>query len=160
LSILKPKYRLLTDEELSELEPEFIDFLVLNGIVADDWVKLKKEDPKAADRMITLFSDVIMEGSLRKIHFLESRSKDQLHLFRCLADKIELVGISSEGNDEVNFLDEKYIELAVANSPKNLKVYASEKTYDPTRESEVFSMLQSGCLISDGQLFKKLCLLL
>ena len=31
-----PKYRLLTQDELNELEQEFINYLVVNGITAED----------------------------------------------------------------------------------------------------------------------------
>ena len=37
-----PKYRLLTQDELNELEHEFINYLVLNGITAEDWEDIKK----------------------------------------------------------------------------------------------------------------------
>lgn len=49
------KYRLLTHEELIELEKEFIDFLILNSIVASDWMKIKNEEPEKATRFIHLF---------------------------------------------------------------------------------------------------------
>jgi hypothetical protein len=43
------KYRLLTLEELKSMEKEFVDFLVLNGIPGEDWVKLKDTDPDRAE---------------------------------------------------------------------------------------------------------------
>ena len=51
-----PKYRLLTLEELQELEKEFVEYLVLNGITADDWEKIKKENPSSARHIIELLN--------------------------------------------------------------------------------------------------------
>ena len=54
---VQPKYRELTTLELKELEKEFIDYLIVNGITADDWVKIKEEQQEKAEDIITLFSD-------------------------------------------------------------------------------------------------------
>lgn len=154
---VNPKYRNLTQEEFRTLEKEFIEFLVMNGIVADDWEKIKSEDPDKAKEIMTLFSDVIIEGSLRKIEYLEGRSKSKLHIYQCLSDKIVLVGMSSE-NDEIDFTDpESALDLGEI---KGVKVYTTSKSYDGVREKEIFQMLSNGCLISDGALFKKLCMFL
>lgn len=75
------KYRLLTIEELKELENEFVEFLVLVGITADDWVKIKCEKPDKADSMITLFSDVVFEKIMRKTQFPERRRSNDIRTF-------------------------------------------------------------------------------
>ena len=44
------KYRLLSSDELKALEKEFVEYLVVNGITADEWERLKKEEnDKAKD---------------------------------------------------------------------------------------------------------------
>ena len=65
------KYKRLSIEQLKELEKEFVDFLVVNGILAEDWLKLKETDPDKAEQMVDLFSDVVFEGILRKTDFIE-----------------------------------------------------------------------------------------
>ena len=47
------KYRRLTLEELEELQKEFVDFLVINGITAEDWVKLKDNEVDKSELIIT-----------------------------------------------------------------------------------------------------------
>lgn len=150
-----PKYRALTTDELSELENEFIEYLVVNGITAEDWKKLKTETPKKAEDILTLFSDVVFESILRKVDFLEKRMTNELMIFQCLKDRMVLVGITSSATD---FTDQKQLEKAVENPPGNAEVYTTEKPYHKTREMEVFQMLESGCMITDGKLFKVLSL--
>lgn len=159
MSAIVPKYRILTSEELNELEKEFVDFLVLNGITADQWVRIKNEDNPSAEDMITLFSDVVMEGVIRQIQFLEIRSKNDIKTFQCLEDKIVLVGMKCD-SPEVNFEDDKFLQQALIEPPRGIQIYTTEKTYKSDRQLELFEMTQNGCEISDGKLFKALCLAL
>lgn len=153
-----PTYRLLTLEELTELEKEFVEYLVLNGITAEDWVKIKENDKADTDRLIELFSDVVFEGIMRNVTYLEYRAENFIHAFQCLTDKLVLVAMESEDESAVNFLDSSFIEAATINPPEKLIVRTTSKAYSKTRERELFDMIQAGCTISDGGLFKALCL--
>jgi len=153
-----PTYRLLTLDELTELEKEFVEYLVLNGITAEDWVKIKENDKDDANRLIELFSDVVFEGILRKVNYLEYRAENFVHAFQCLPEKLVLVAMESEDEENVNFLDPVFIEAATINPPEQLIVRTTSKPYSKTRELELFDMIQAGCTISDGGLFKALCL--
>ena len=154
------KYRKLTIEELQHLEKEFIDYLVLNGITADDWVKLKEEEKDKAERIIELFSDVVFENILRKAQYLEFRSAAEIYAYQCLADKIVMVGITAAPGSEIDFSDEEYLKKAVEQPDNSIKIFTTDKPYSKKREEELFDMLQAGCEISDGKLFKLLCLAL
>ncbi len=124
------KYSRLPEEELHNLEKEFIDFLVVNGITADDWVKLKEEDSEASEAIIDQFSDVIWEGVLRKTEYLEKKEEGIAYYFKCDETEIHLIRI-------------------IRNGDKMVKQVAS-KSYKKERESELFDMIQSGCEITDG----------
>ncbi len=150
------KYRVLTNQELVELEKEFVDYLVVNGIAADDWEKIKHETPENADRIIELFSDVVLESVLRKAEFLELRTADLLLCFHCLQEKIILFGM--RGGEDTNFLDPDFVQGALSNPPGDLEIFTSEKAYLTTREEELFQMLNEGHVISDGALYKALAL--
>ena len=152
-----PKYRHLDQEELHALKSEFIDYLVVNGIVAEDWEKLKADDPAKASEVVDLFSDVVFEGVMRKVEFLEHRSKQEVRTFQCLADKMILMALKVPG-EEVDFTDPEYFEQAMTNSPEGMEVYTAEKAYNQPRELELFQMTEAGCRITDGKLFKSLCL--
>src|SRR5690606_17459614 len=97
------KYRILTKEELEELESEFITFLVANGIPGDDWVRIKGNEPEKSQRIIEIFSDVVFEKILSKVHYLEHRQKDVIRICRFGEEKITMNGIRVEGKSAIDF---------------------------------------------------------
>ena len=66
------KYRLLTDEELKELEEDFKHFLITNHVYNEEWIQLNKTNDKKVKELVELFSDIVFEKALSKIIFLES----------------------------------------------------------------------------------------
>ncbi len=154
------KYRLLTQAELHSLEKEFVEYLVINGITATDWVKMKENQPAEAEQVIELFSDVVFEGVLRKLAFLEHITPHHLRTFQCLPEKIVLVAMEAKADEKVDFTDPAFIKLAMTSPPASLKIYTTQKAYKSSRETELFEMTENGCLISDGKLFKTLSMLL
>ncbi len=154
-----PKYRLLTNEELTELKEEFINYLIVNGIHADDWSKMLSEDTEEAQGIVDLFSDVVFESIMRKTNYLEFRSANDLKVFQCLAEEIVLVGVRTHQID-VNFEDPEFLKAAIENPPEGLEVYTSTKKYRKERELELFEMIEAGCTIGGEELFKSLCVAL
>jgi len=149
-----PKYRILNHDELESMEDDFVKFLVLNGIVADDWTKLKVEDAEAAQGIIASFSDVVFEQILRKTVYIDYISDSEIYCVQCLVDKMILVGATSDGTVNFNTSDPSSIQ------GEGVKVFTTEKGYNGDRQKEIFEMLEKGYQISEGELFKKLCLVL
>ena len=149
------RFQLLTADELRELESEFVEFLVLQGITASDWVLIKEEEPLKAQECIARFSDVVYGSVMMKIEYLELRSAKQLYSYHCGKDKIILLGMELKER-EGDFTDPAFIEKSMANPPQGLEVFRSEKEYTSLREDEIFQMLSNGCTTSDGSLFKVL----
>lgn len=150
------KYRNLTNKELETFEKEFVDYLVVNGIVAEDWEKMKREDAAKAEKIIDLFSDVILEGVMRKVKFLEIRTKAYIQAVQCLADKMVMVAISCKDKS----VDMRELD-SVDTTPKALtafEMHQGEKKYQKQREIELYEMVTGGYEVSDGQLFKQLIL--
>jgi hypothetical protein len=157
---MSAQYRRLSLDELKELEKEFIDFLVINGITADDWVRIRDQESAKADRIIDLFSDVVFEGILRKAKFLEFVGKSSIMTFQCLKDKLILIGMDST-DPSLDLTDEEtYRKLSEGQYLDSVKVYKQEKKYSMDRNSEIFKMIEQGCYITEGYWFKKLALLL
>lgn len=153
-----PKYTRLSPSELKELEKEFIEFLVINGITADDWVRLKENDIEKADKIIDHFSDVIWEGVLRKTTFLETRSQQEIMTFQCLEDKLILMALKID-DPSIDLTTQEGIHQVQQSLPET-KMFTQEKTYQSNRERELFNMIQNGCTYSDGKLFKTIALAL
>jgi len=49
------KYTRIPTDELEKLEDEFVNFLVMNGIIADDWVAIKENEPLNANEIVNQF---------------------------------------------------------------------------------------------------------
>ncbi|NQY10419.1 MAG: hypothetical protein HRT71_13010 [Flavobacteriales bacterium] len=152
------KYRLLSTKELNEMESEFVEYLILNGIAADDWEKMKKDENEKAEKIVDLFSDVVLEGVMQKIEYLELREKTEIKTFQCLKDKLVLVGMSAPKNSDADFTDPNFIKNSMTSPIAGLEVYTSDKKYTKDREQDIFEMINSGCSVSDGKLYKALCM--
>ena len=124
------KYVRLSAEELQELEKEFIDFLVVNGITATDWVAIKENEPLNADEIINQFSDVVWESIMRSTKYLNKVEKTTAYYFKCNMNDIALKKIIKGDN--------------------GAEMFTALKDYKKVREEEMFDMIQSGCTISDG----------
>ncbi|MDB4107528.1 DUF6495 family protein [Bacteroidia bacterium] len=129
-------YTRIPKDELEELKQEFINFLVVNGITADDWVFIKENEPVNADEIINQFSDVVWESVLRSTEYLNKVESDTAYYFKCDAEEIHLIRIV-----KTTTVTEQHI---------------TSKKYSKTRELELFQMIQNGCAIADGKDYKAL----
>ncbi|MEM1320561.1 MAG: DUF6495 family protein [Bacteroidota bacterium] len=153
------KYRRLNQEELQSLEAEFIRFLSANTVTGPDWEQLKAQAPEKAERLISLFSDIVFDKVLQEVKFLTFKTPKDIKVFQCLADKIVLMGMQIEGESPINFTQDQPPQELMARlmqSNARLSVYTAEKPYTKEREMELFEMMEGGCLISDGTLFAAL----
>ncbi|MDA8692670.1 DUF6495 family protein [Saprospiraceae bacterium] len=148
-----PKYRLLSPEELVLFEKEFIDYLVVNGITADDWVKMKTIDKDKSDNIIDLFSDVILEKVLRRSHYIKKINHDSIFCFNYQSEEVVMIGLQTKNKEAI----EPYIN-GQCNSNR-LQILKANKKYKLQREIELFKMIESGAVISDGALYKRFMLL-
>jgi len=151
-----PKYRRLTQEELKHFESEFIDFLVVNGIVADSWEQMKMDNLKDANEVIDLFSDVIFEKVMRKSHYLEQRLNNRLFCFFFGEEKAELMLVTFDEGINVANVDFDEMISKMNDGSGMTKINYQTKEYINSREKEMFDLIQTGCEISDGEIFKSL----
>jgi hypothetical protein len=157
----KMKYRRLAPDELAELEGEFIRFLAANSVTSDEWEKLKTETPEKAEGLIGIFSDIVFEKIVRQAEYLEFKTPRDIKTFHCLPDKIVMNGLQVRGETELDFtrtdLEPANMGSLLRESGAQLQLYTAEKAYQPSREQEIFRMIEHGALISkDGFLFNTL----
>jgi len=154
------KYRRLTNEELAELEKEFIRFLSSNTVTGEDWEKIKKEDSKKAEGLIEIFSDIVFEKTIEKLEYLEFKIPTDMKIFHCRKEEIEMMGLRIEGETDLDFTknsDPKSMIQMLQTAGANLQLYNAQKKYkDNDRSQEIFRMMQGGALISDGKLYETL----
>jgi Family of unknown function (DUF6495) len=147
------KYKRLTSEELNALEKEFIHFLAAAQITGGDWEKMKKNEIEKAEDLLDVFSDMVYEKVLGKIHYLEFIEKNTFTVFNCELDKIQLIVIKVKENSTLDLSDENVFANWNEEHTAAIRIAKSEKKYSETKELEVFQLLQTGCLITDKKRF-------
>ena len=87
------KYKRLTKEQLEELHEEFINFLATQSITAQEWADIKTNQPNVAEEELDVFSDLIWEGVLSKVNYLENISANHMHLFELAEKEMKLISV-------------------------------------------------------------------
>lgn len=153
------KYRRLTEEELTHLEKEFIDFLVSNTITADDWLKIKETKPEETRQLIDVFSDIVLEKVYSKMVLLEKREPKNLLFFKFTDQLIETLGISVEGDNSFTFTDADAMQNFMKGEDINVKVSGFRTTKviaKDAKPNEVHQLISSGCVLGNESLYKTL----
>lgn len=151
-------YNRLSNTELEALEKDFINFLVLNGIIGEDWSKMKKDSPEKAEAIVDQFSEVVFETSLRKAKFLLMVDAKTVMSFQCQSEKIVMMSIKYTGESEFDFHEIDDLQTFISKQQDNLEIQNAEKAYKKKREYEMYDMIKSGCKVSEGKVFKLLAL--
>ncbi|WP_271392905.1 DUF6495 family protein [Aequorivita sinensis] len=147
------KYARLTKEQFEELHQEFINFLATQSITADEWAKLKVEKPEVAEEELDVFSDLIWEGVLKKVKYLEHISPKQLMLFHITEAFMELIAIKID-KEEVDITTEygyKWLQQNLHDDAVSL--YTSTKAIKEDRNKDIFILIQQGAVITKGELY-------
>lgn len=148
------KYKILPQEELEKLEKEFIHFLAVNSITAEDYKKMQETDRAKIIELIETFSDMVYERVMQKITYIDHRTSDEIKVFEAGENKISLLGIKSK-NKAIDFLKEDaFKSLMNGTIQDDFEIYKSEKPYNKQREIEVFEMLEQGCCVVDQSLYE------
>jgi len=153
------KYRKLHLSELEELREDFVQFLSANSITADDWVKIKEADKETAEKMLEVFSDIVWEKVLSKIHYLRFVSPQALRVIRFGEKKAELIQLKI--NDDSFDLSNPDNIQSIAEGNVDLNRYEPEmitgkKAYSDDRAREVFIHLEQGWLPTKEVFWKAL----
>ncbi|QQX78259.1 MULTISPECIES: DUF6495 family protein [Aequorivita] len=147
------KYARLTKEQFEELHQEFINFLATQSITADEWKKLKIEKPDVAEQELDVFSDLIWEGVINKVKYLEHISPKQLMLFHVSEAFMELIAIKID-DDSIDITTEygyKWLQQNLHDDSVNL--YTSTKAITDDRNKDIFVLIQQGSVITKGELY-------
>ena len=148
------KYSRLTKEQFEELHQEFINFLASQTITAMEWEEIKRDKPEVAEDEMDVFSDLIWEGVLDKVTYLEHFSTQQMFLFHITQVEIHLIGIKIENEaiditrrEGYQWLQKNLMDYAV-------NLYTSSKVLSEDRNKDIFALIQQGASITKGDLFQ------
>lgn len=130
--------RRLVKEELEAVKDEFIAYLIMQGIDADEWEKIQSEDENKAVKIIDEFSFSYFDVMLTGINYATKITDDAVH------------AIHFRSKDMHHFLYTKDSEG---------KIGQKEESYTDQRNTAIFQYLEQGYKPDRGESFKELALL-
>ena len=146
------KYARLTKEQFEELHKEFINFLASQTITATEWEEIKVNKPEVAEQELDVFSDLVWEGVLSKVEYLEHISPQQIHLFNLNEENMHLIAIKIKNpidlttTDGFNWLRENLMD-------DDVEFSQAKKDYTSDKNADKFKLIQQGSVITKGDLF-------
>jgi len=147
------KYTRLTKEQFEELYQEFINFLATQSITAEEWKIIKENTPEVAEEELDMFSDLVWEGVLKKVSYLEHISPQQMHLFHLTENDMKVIGVKLKRDldltttDGFNWLRENLMN-------DDVEFLQAKKEYSKDKNLDKFTLIQQGAIITNGDLFK------
>ncbi|WP_300438947.1 DUF6495 family protein [Christiangramia sp.] len=147
------KYARLTKEQFEEMHQEFINFLATQSITAEEWEQIKKKKPETAEEELDIFSDLVWEGVLNKVEYLEHFSPNQIFLFHITTATIELIAIKVE-NEAIDITTrEGYQWLQTNLMDETVNIYTSTRAISDDRNKDIFALIKQGANITKGGLY-------
>lgn len=148
------KYSRLSKEQFEELHQEFINFLATQSITADEWGDIKRNKPEVAEEELDVFSDLVWEGVLGKVEYLEHISPQQMHLFHLKKDIMRLIAIKIK-SDVVDLTTTEGFEWFRNNLlSDDVEFLTANKSYSEDKPLDKFNLIQQGAVITKGELFR------
>ena len=148
------KYTRLTKEQLTELHQEFINFLATQSITASEWDTLKEEKPETAEQELDIFSDLIWEGVLNRVEYLENISAQHMHLFWLTEKEMKLISVKVR-NPEIDLTTSVGFNWFKKNWQSDYIDYlTASKAYSQDQNQDKFDLIQQGAVITKGDLFR------
>ena len=148
------KYTRLSLKDLKDLEKEFVEFLVVNGIEAKQWEEMKENEMQKVEEIIDQFSDVVWESVLRKTKMVEHRSTSKLTI--CYIENEELLTLNILSNKENADLtkQEEINRVLIDIDQHQVKLQKDKITKSP--QEQLFEFIQTGFYITKNPIYKKL----
>ena len=146
------KYARLTKEQFDELNQEFINFLATQTITVEEWKTIKEDTPEVAEQELDVFSDLVWEGVLKKVSYLEHISPQQMHLFHLDENEMKVIGVKLKrdldltSDEGFNWLRENLIN-------DDVEFLQAKKEYSKDKNLDKFKLIQQGAVITNGDLF-------
>jgi hypothetical protein len=148
------KYTRLSKEQFEELQQEFINFLATQSISANEWEEIKQQKPETAEEELDVFSDLIWEGVLEQVTYLEHFSPNQMYLFHISQEEIDLIAVTV-GNKAIDITTrEGYQWLQKNIMEDSVNLFTSTKAISPDRNKDIFALIHQGAVITKGELFE------
>jgi len=146
------KYARLSKEQFEELHKEFINFLATQSITSEEWQDIKLNKPEVAEQELDVFSDLVWEGVLGKVEYIEHISPKQMHLFKLMENGMHLIAINIKIDIDIT-TTEGYKWLQNNLMDDAVEFLQANKDYSEDKNLDKFKLIQEGGAITKGQLY-------
>ncbi len=148
------KYTRLTKEQFEELHQEFINFLATQSITGDEWAQIKQDQPEVAEQELDVFSDLVWEGVLNQVVYLEHISPQHIHLFHLKDTDMQLIAIKIK-DDTVDLTTKEGFDWLRDNLLNDaVEFLTANKGYSDDKLLDKFKLIQQGAVITKGDLYR------
>ncbi|MGB5647337.1 DUF6495 family protein [Muriicola sp.] len=148
------KYTRLTKQQLEELHQEFINFLATQSITGPEWEMIKLNRPQVAEEELDVFSDLVWEGVLHKVQYLENISEQQMHLFYLPEKEMKLISVKVM-NPKLDLRTPEGFNWFKKNWQSDFVEYlVASKAYTDDKNLDKFKLIQQGAVITKGDLYQ------
>ncbi|WP_019668767.1 DUF6495 family protein [Eudoraea adriatica] len=148
------KYARLTKEQFEELHNEFINFLATQSITATEWETLKNTRPQVVEEELDVFSDLVWEGVLGKVNYLENISRQQMHLFHLADKEMKLISVKIL-NPDIDLNTSIGFNWFKKNWQSDFVEYLqASKSFTEDKNLDKFKLIQEGAVITKGELYR------
>lgn len=146
------RFSCLSNDQLKELEKDFVEFLIVNGVEGDSWKKINIENPQQAIALVEIFSDLVWEKILTQIKFLEFKTNSHWAFCKMEEDKGDMIIIRSKNQTDLNIENGDVLSF----NPLEMELITASKKYNKNREEEIFELIQSGYLKCEPHFYENL----
>ena len=150
------KYTRLTKEQFEALNQEFINFLATQSITADEWKEIKEQKPEVAEEELDIFSDLVWEGVLSKVEYLENIAPQHMYLFKVVASQLRLIGLKIKADHIDLTTKEGFSWLRENLMTDDVELFNADKDLEADKNAKLFELIVQGASITKGELFKYL----
>ena len=150
------KYTRLTKEQFEELNQEFINFLATQSITAKEWKDIKEQKPEVAEEELDIFSDLVWEGVLSKVAYLENIAPQHMYLFKVDALQLRLIGVKIKRDTIDLTTKEGFSWLRENLMSDKVELFNADNSIVADKNTKLFELIKQGSSITKGDLFKYL----
>ena len=107
-----------------------------------------------AEEELDVFSDLVWEGVLNKVTYLENISDQQMHLFHLTAKEMKLISVKVM-NPEIDLRTPVGFNWFKKNWQSDFVEYlVAAKAYTEDKNQDKFELIQQGAVITKGDLYQ------
>ncbi len=150
------KYRRLSLAELEALTENFVQFLAMNGIAAEDWETIKTANRPRMDSLLDEFSDIVFQSTIDNTNYFLLVENQSVIAFHCAEKELQVYGISIINQGDFSLTNFTDLKLAFAQIPNTaqINVFSKKQAFKESREREIFLLLENHCGISHQEMFE------